>query len=65
MIACVYIESLLFYIPESVRQRMSRDQEIQRGKRRIASQEVSYISFFFRNELSNYLRLEIWSTLDA
>lgn len=45
---------------------MSRDQEIQRGKRRIASQEVSYISFFFfRNELSNYLRLEIWSTLDA
>lgn len=44
---------------------MSRDQEIERGKRRIASQEVSYISFFFRNELSNYLRLEIWSTLDA
>lgn len=44
---------------------MSRDQEIQRGKRRIASQEVSYTSFFFRNELSNYLRLEIWPTLDA
>ena len=43
---CLHWISLLFYIPESIRQRMSRDQEIQQGKRRTDSQEVSYISFF-------------------